>query len=53
MALFREMTGGLVGKGEKKTIQYQPRAPLVMPPAAGQLPRAGGDRRRRHGRLAA
>jgi len=38
MALFREVTGGLVGKGEKETIQYQPRAPLVMPPAAGQLP---------------
>jgi hypothetical protein len=38
MALFREMTGGLVGKSEKAAIQYQPRAPLVLPPAAGQLP---------------
>ena len=38
MALFREVTGGLMGKGEKQSIQYQPRAPLVMPPAAGQLP---------------
>jgi hypothetical protein len=38
MALFSEVTGGLVGKGAKQSIEYQPRAPLVMPPAAGQLP---------------
>jgi hypothetical protein len=38
MALFREMTGGLTGRGAKESIQYQPRAPLVAPPVAGQLP---------------
>ena len=38
MALFREMTGGFMGKGQKEPIQYQPRAPLVAPPTAGQLP---------------
>ena len=33
MAMFGEMTGGLLNKGEKKEpIEYQPRAPLVMPP---------------------
>jgi hypothetical protein len=36
MAIFHEMTGGL-GHGKKESIEYQPRAPLVMPPSA-QLP---------------
>lgn len=36
MAIFHEMTGGL-GQGKKESIEYQPRAPLVMPPSA-QLP---------------
>jgi hypothetical protein len=34
MAIFREVTGGLIGTEKKPPIQYQPRAPLVMPPAA-------------------
>ena len=35
MALFSEMTGGILNKGKKKEpIEYQPRAPLVMPPTA-------------------
>jgi hypothetical protein len=36
MALFREMSGGILSKNEKKKepIEYQPRAPLVMPPSA-------------------
>lgn len=38
MALFREMTGGFMSRGQKEPIQYQPRAPLVAPPATGQLP---------------
>lgn len=38
VALFREVTGGILNKEEKAPIEYQPRAPLVMPPAAGQLP---------------
>ncbi len=40
MAMFREVTGGLLDKNKKPApIDYQPRAPLVMPPtAAGQLP---------------
>jgi hypothetical protein len=38
MALFREMTGGLMSRDEKKPIDYQPRAPLVMPASAEQLP---------------
>jgi len=44
MALFREMSGGILSKNEtkKEPIEYQPRAPLVMPPAAetaaAQLP---------------
>jgi hypothetical protein len=34
VAMFSEMTGGLLDKNEKKEpIEYQPRAPLVMPPA--------------------
>ena len=37
MALFTEMTGGLLDKSEKKDpIEYQPRAPLVMPPTGGE-----------------
>lgn len=37
MALFREMGGGLLNKNKKEEpVDYQPRAPLVMPPAAGQ-----------------
>ena len=36
VAMFTEMTGGLLGRNqEKKPIDYQPRAPLVMPPRAG------------------
>lgn len=37
MAIFHEVTGG-IGTAKKTPIEYQPRAPLVMPPAAGQLP---------------
>src|SRR4051812_12683696 len=34
MAMFHEMTGGLLDKNKKKEpIDYQPRAPLVLPPA--------------------
>jgi hypothetical protein len=36
-AILREVTGGL-GAPKKKPIEYQPRAPLVMPPSAAQLP---------------
>jgi hypothetical protein len=36
-ALFSEVLGGL-GKAPEEPIEYQPRAPLVMPPTAGQLP---------------
>lgn len=40
IALFREVTGGILGSGKKEPIEYQPRAPLVMPPAqaTAQLP---------------
>jgi hypothetical protein len=38
MALFREVTGGILTGGKKEPIEYQPRAPLVMPPTAEQLP---------------
>ncbi len=38
MALFREMTGGLLSKEKKGPIDYQPRAPLVLPPSGEQLP---------------
>jgi hypothetical protein len=39
MALFREMTGGLLSRNdEKKPIEYQPRAPLVLPKPGEQLP---------------
>ncbi len=34
MAIFRELTGGF-GQPKQAPIQYQPRAPLVMPPATG------------------
>lgn len=37
LAIFREMTGGL-GAQKKEPIEYQPRAPLVMPASAAQLP---------------
>ena len=37
MAIFREMTGGL-GAQKKEQIDYQPRAPLVMPPSTEALP---------------
>jgi hypothetical protein len=46
MAMFGEMTGGLLNKGEKKEpIEYQPRAPLVMPPTTDHRDRNGDDRR--------
>ena len=38
MAIVREMTGGLVGKNEKQRIDYEPRAPLVIPAKGGALP---------------
>jgi hypothetical protein len=38
MALFSEMTGGLMRTEKKEPIQYQARAPLVAPPTTGQLP---------------
>jgi hypothetical protein len=40
LALFREVTGGILSSGKKEPIEYQPRAPLVMPPTATaeQLP---------------
>jgi hypothetical protein len=38
MALFREVAGGFFSSQKKEPIDYQPRAPLVMPPSAGQLP---------------
>ncbi len=44
MAILREVTGGLgggiVGTKKEESIEYQPRAPLVLPPsgAATQLP---------------
>ena len=38
-AIFREVTGGLLDKNKKEeAIVYQPRAPLVLPPSAAQLP---------------
>ena len=36
-AIFQEITGGLGGRRAEK-IDYQPRAPLVLPPSSGQLP---------------
>jgi hypothetical protein len=36
-AILGEMTGGLAG-GKREKIEYQPRAPLVMPASAAQLP---------------
>ena len=48
MALFREMTGGLLDSEQEEPIEYQPRAPLVMPPRPrGALPPPGRDRRPR------
>jgi hypothetical protein len=38
VALFREMTGGLLSREEKAPIQYQARAPLVAPPSTATLP---------------
>jgi hypothetical protein len=42
MQLFSEMTGGMLDRDKKEPIDYNPRAPLVMPPtetaAAGALP---------------
>jgi hypothetical protein len=38
MALFKEVTGGLMSRGKKEPIAYQPRAPLVMPASREQLP---------------
>ncbi len=38
MALIREVTGGIMGGNKKDPIEYQPRAPLVMPPTAQGLP---------------
>jgi hypothetical protein len=40
MQLFSEMTGGLMDRDKKEPINYNPRAPLVMPPTqtAGALP---------------
>jgi hypothetical protein len=38
MALFTEVTGGLLARERKPPIQYGPRAPLVLPPSADQLP---------------
>jgi hypothetical protein len=39
MALVREMTGGLLtGRKKEEPINYQPRAPLVMPASTDQLP---------------
>lgn len=38
VAMFREMSGGLFGGEKKKPIEYQPRAPLVVPPDSDQLP---------------
>jgi hypothetical protein len=42
MAILREVTGGmaggLVGTKKKEPIQYQPRAPLVMPASTAALP---------------
>ena len=32
MALFREVTGGLLATEREEPIEYQPRAPLVLPP---------------------
>jgi hypothetical protein len=37
VAIFREMTGGVLSP-KKEPVVYRPRAPLVLPPSAGQLP---------------
>lgn len=41
MAMFREITGG-IGAPKQEPISYQPRAPLVMPPAANLQPPVAG-----------
>jgi hypothetical protein len=38
MAVFREMTGGLLSRDEEPPIRYQPRPPLVRPPTTAALP---------------
>lgn len=39
VAMFREMTGSLLSIKKEEPIEYQPRAPLVMPPEnSGNLP---------------
>ncbi len=38
IAMFREMTGGFLGERKEEEIEYQPRAPLVLPPSAEELP---------------
>lgn len=38
MAIVREMTGGLAGGKKQAKVEYQPRAPLVMPASAASLP---------------
>ena len=37
VAIFREMTGGILSP-KKEPVVHKPRAPLVLPPSAGQLP---------------
>jgi hypothetical protein len=37
LAIFREVMGGLGGE-KKEPIEYQPRAPLVLPPSPDALP---------------
>ena len=37
VAIFREMTGGMLSP-KKEPVVHKPRAPLVLPPSAGQLP---------------
>lgn len=38
VAIFNEMSGGLLSRKEKPKIDYQPRAPLVLPSSTEQLP---------------
>jgi hypothetical protein len=38
VAMLREATGSLLIRGHKKPIDYEPRAPLVMPPSDTALP---------------
>lgn len=37
VAIFREMTGGMLSP-KKEPVVHKPRAPLVLPPSAAQLP---------------